>query len=162
MSTESDTLITSRAEFKTALLTAFAEIAGSASREVWLCDEDFADWPLGERAVVAQLTQWALASRKLTLVARHFDEVARRHPRWVAWRRDWSHIVSCRTNQELGTGEFPTLLIAAGAVSVRLADNVHHRGRLSHAKADELRCHEQIDAILQRSEEAFPATTTGL
>jgi hypothetical protein len=157
-----DTLITSRAEYHTALRAAFSEIAVSKSAHVWLCDEDFAEWPLGERAVVDQLAQWAATSRKLTLVARHFDEVARRHPRWVAWRRDWSHIVTCRTNKELGTGEFPSLLVASGAVCVRLADNVHHRGRLSHTKADELRCMEQFDAILQRSEEAFPASTTGL
>jgi hypothetical protein len=162
VSSEPDTLITSRAEFQAALRTAFAEIAASSSREIWLCDEDFADWPLGDRVVVEHLAQWAASSRKLTLVARHFDEVARRHPRWVTWRRDWSHIVTCRVNKELATGEFPTLLLAAGRVSVRLSDNVHHRGRLARSAAEGLRCREQIDAILQRSEEAFSATTTGL
>jgi hypothetical protein len=162
MSPEPDTLITSRAEFLAALRLAFSEIARGSSREVFLCDEDFSDWPLGDRDVIDQLAQWALSSRKLTLVARHFDEVARRHPRWVAWRRDWSHIVTCRTNTETATGEFPTVLLAAGTISVRLADSLHHRGRLARGKADELRCREQIDAILQRSEEAFPATTTGL
>lgn len=162
MDAESDTLITSRAEFHAALRTAFTEIAASACAEIWLADNDFADWPLGDRAFVEQLTQWARSSRRLTLVARHFDDVARRHPRWVAWRRDWSHIVGCRTNSELPGGEFPTLLVARGLVSVRLSDNVHHRGRLSHAKPDELRCMEQFDAILQRSAESFPATTTGL
>ena len=162
MSTEPAPLITSRAEFHAALRHAFETLATQGAREVWLCDEDFADWPLGERATVELLTQWAASSRRLTLVARHFDEVARRHARWVAWRRVWSHIVSCRTNTELATGEFPTVLLGLGTVSVRLADNVHHRGRLSHEKADELRCKEQIDAVLQRSEEAFPATTTGL
>jgi len=160
--TEPGSLITSRAEFHAALRTAFGTLAQHGAREVWLCDEDFADWPLGERATIELLTQWAAASRKLTLVARHFDEVARRHPRWVAWRRDWSHIVSCRTNTELATGEFPTVLLGLGTVSVRLSDNAHHRGRLSHEKADEVHCKEQIDAVLQRSEEAFPASTTGL
>jgi hypothetical protein len=155
-------LITSRVEFLDALLSAFAEAAGAGSREIWLCDEDFGDWPLGERVVIEQLTQWATSTRKLLLVARTFDEVARRHPRWVAWRRNWSHIVSCRTNSELGTGEFPTLFVASSTVTVRLSDNVHHRGRLSHEKAEELRCKELLDAVLQRSEEAFPATTTGL
>lgn len=162
MTTEPASLITSRAEFHVALRHAFERLADAGAREVWLCDEDFADWPLGERATVELLTRWAASSRRLTLVARHFDEVARRHARWVAWRRDWSHIVSCRTNTELATGEFPTVLLALGTVSVRLSDNVHHRGRLSQEMADELRCKEQIDAVLQRSEEAFPATTTGL
>jgi hypothetical protein len=157
-----DTLITTRSGFHDALRGAFAEVAGAACREIWLCDEDFADWPLGERAIVEQLTQWAASSRRLTLLARSFDEVARRHPRWVAWRRDWSHIVSCRTNTELAVGEFPTIFWGFGTLSVRLSDVVHHRGRISHAKAEELRCKEQIDAVSQRSEEAFPATTTGL
>ena len=162
MSTEPASLITSRAEFHAALRYAFETLASMGAREVWLCDENFADWPLGERATVELLQQWAASSRKLTLVARHFDDVARRHPRWVEWRRNWAHIVSCRTNTELATGEFPTVLLGPGAISVRLSDNVHHRGRLLHDKADEIRCREQIDAVLQRSEEAFPATTTGL
>ncbi len=155
-------LISSRSDFHAALRAAFARFAEHGAREVWLCDEDFADWPLGERATIELLTRWASSSRKLTLVARHFDEVARRHPRWVAWRRDWSHIVSCRTNTELPTGEFPTVLLALGTVNVRLSDTAHHRGRVSHEKADEVRCKEQIDAVLQRSEEAFPASPTGL
>ncbi|MBC8056328.1 MAG: hypothetical protein H7Y61_07090 [Rhizobiales bacterium] len=162
MSNEPAPLITSRAEFHAALRQAFDLIASVGSREVWLCDEDFADWPLGERAIVERFSEWAASNRKLTLLARSFDEVARRHPRWVEWRRSWSHIVSCRTNVELATGEFPTLLVGVGAVSVRLSNTVHHRGRLSRDRADEILCKEQIDAVLQRSEEAFPATTTGL
>ena len=162
MSTEPARLITSRAEFHAALCQAFETLATAGAREVWLCDEDFADWPLGERAIVELLTQWAASNRKLTLLARSFDEVARRHPRWVEWRRSWSHIVSCRANTEMASGEFPTLLLGIGTVSLRLSDTVHHRGRLSHEKADEIRCKEQIDAVMQRSEEAFPATTTGL
>lgn len=155
-------LITSRAEFQAALQQAFGSLASAGAREVWLCDEDFADWPLGERAVVERFTEWAASSRRLTVLARTFDVIARRHPRWVEWRRHWSHIVTCRTNVELATGEFPTVLLGAGVVSLRLSDTVRHRGRLSNDKGDEVRCKEQIDAVLQRSEDAFPATTTGL
>jgi hypothetical protein len=162
MTNEPGSLITTRSEFHAALYSAFDTLARQGSHELWLCDNDFADWPLGERAVVEQFGQWAASNRKLTLIARHFDEVSRHHARWVEWRRAWSHIVSCRTNNELPSGEFPTVLLAPGTISVRLSDLVHHRGRLSHDKADEVRCKEMIDAVLQRSEEAFPATTTGL
>ena len=158
----SDTLITTRAEFHVALRAAFAEAATAGSRELWLADNDFADWPLGERDVIESLSQWVASSRKLTLLAHDFDEVARRHPRWVTWRRQWSHVVSCRSNAELEAGEMPTLLIAAGTVTVRLSDPVHHRGRVAHDRAEELRCKELFDAVSQRSEEAFPATSTGL
>lgn len=155
-------LIDGHSAFHAALRTAFAEVAQHGCRELWLCDNDFADWPLGERAVIEQLSQWAMSSRRLVLVARHFDEVSRRHARWVEWRRQWSHIVSCRSNAEVENDAFPTVLLATGLLSVRLADVVHHRGRLSHERADDIRCKEMIDAVLQRSEEAFPATTTGL
>ena len=155
-------LITSRSEFHNALRTALADAANHGARELWLCDNDFADWPIGERAVVESFAQWAASSRRLTLVARHFDDVARRHARWVEWRRTWSHIVTCRTNNELPTGEFPAVLVASGTVTVRLSDAVHHRGRIAHDKGEELRCREMIDAVLQRSEEAFPASVTGL
>jgi hypothetical protein len=157
-----DSLITSRAEFHAALRLAFAEAATAGSHELWLADTDFADWPLGERDVVENLTRWVASSRRLTLIAHDFDEVARRHPRWVTWRRQWSHVVTCRTNAELEADGIPTLLVASGTVTVRLSDPTHHRGRIAHDRAEELRCKELIDAVLQRSEEAFPATSTGL
>lgn len=157
-----DTLITNRSEFVLALRSALGEAARAGSRELWWCDENFAEWPIGEREVVEQLAQWASSNRRLTVVARGFDEVARRHPRWVEWRRNWSHIVSCRANIEIATGEFPTLLLAAGTVSLRLSDAVRHRGRLDHGAAEAVYCRELIDAVLQRSEEAFSATITGL
>jgi hypothetical protein len=162
MSTDIPGLITSRGEFHEALRAALNEAADAGSAQLWLSDPHFAEWPLGERAVVDALTRWAQSSRRLTMLAATFDEVGRRHPRWVAWRRDWSHIVSCRTNHELESADVPTLLCASGTVSVRLSDPVHHRGRYSHDKSEQLRCKELFDAVSQRSEEVFSATTTGL
>lgn len=157
-----DLLITSRSQFHQALRDAFAEAAAAGSRALWLVDPDFADWPLGERAVVDCLHEWAASSRHLHMLAQNFDEVARRHARWVAWRRQWAHIVSCRTNTEIESAAIPTLFMASDTLIVRLSDVVHHRGRVSHTKAEEVHCRELIDAVLQHSEEAFPATTTGL
>ena len=162
MASDSDGVITSRSEFHAALQDAFAEVARVGCRELWLCDVDFADWPLGERAVVEHLGHWAASQRSLTLIAENFDAVSRRHPRWVEWRRTWAHVVHCRTNVELEAGQFPTILLAPGLLSVRLSDTVHHLGQRSHLAAEGLRCKELIDAVLQRSEEAFPATMTGL
>ena len=154
--------LTSRNEFHEGLRAAFADAATEGCREIFLCDADFADWPLSEPAVIEQLTQWAKAHRKLTLVARHFDEFPRRHARWVAWRRTWSHIVECRANAELEAGKMPTLLLAPGLVTLRLVDPVRFRGTVSRAVADAVRAREAIDAVLQRSEEAFPVTSLGL
>jgi peptidyl-tRNA hydrolase len=160
--TDKRTLITSRNQFHEALRTAFAEAADAGCREIWLCDDDYGDWPLNERGVIEQLTRWAESHRRLTVIARHFDEVTRRHARWVEWRRQWSHVVQCRANNELEAGQMPVLLVAPGAACVRLADPVHYRGSLSRETADAIVWRETIDAVLQRSEEAFPATTLGL
>jgi hypothetical protein len=159
---QTDSLITSRGEFHAALKSALAEAATVGCRELWLCDTDFADWPLGELAVVESFAQWAGSHRRLTLIAESFDEVARRHARWNEWRRQWSHIVHCRRNAELESGQMPSVLLASGLLSVSLVDPVHYRGRFSHDAADAVRCRELIDAVLQRSEEAYPVTTTGL
>ena len=162
MTSEPHGLITSRKTFHEALYRAFAEAAAVGCRELWLCDANFADWPLGERAVVGHLGQWAGSQRRLTLLATTFDEVGQRHPRWVEWRRQWSHVVHCRTNTDLEAAQMPSLLLAPGLMSVRLSDTVHWRGRWSREVADEVPCRELVDAVLQRSEEAFPTTVTGL
>jgi hypothetical protein len=155
-------VISSRNEFHDALRAAFAEAADVGCREILLCDDDFADWPLGERRVVEDLTRWAESHRRLVVLARHFDEVARRHVRWVAWRRTWSHVVQCRANNELEAGQMPVMLLAPGATSVRLVDRVHYRGTLSRDKADAIVWREAVDAVLQRSEDSFPPTLLGL
>lgn len=157
-----DSLIESRSEFHAALRRAFVEAADAGSREITLCDINFADWPLGEREVIDSLSRWVASSRRFTVLAHDFEEVARLHPRWVVWRRQWSHVVTCRTNAELESSDFPAVLVASGTVTVRLSDTVHHRGRIAHDRAEELRCKELLDAVSQRSEEAFPATATGL
>ncbi len=162
MTDPSRTLITTRSAFHDALRSAVGEVADRGCLELWLVDTDFADWPLGERAVIENLTRWAQSHRRLTLIAQNFDEVVRRHPRFVEWRRQWSHVVHCRTNTELEAGQMPTLLLAPGVVLVRLSDAVHWRGVRSSDPADLILARETIDAVLQRSAEAFPATTLGL
>lgn len=156
------TLITSRSEFYQAVRNGFSEAAAQGCREIWLVDIDYADWPLNEPELIDHLTQWAKAYRKLTLIAQNFDEMPRRHPRWVAWRRSWSHIVECRVNTELEAGKMPTMLLAPGLMTVRLVDPIRYRGSLSRDAADAIRSRELIDAVLQRSEEAFPVTNLGL
>ena len=165
MSTEAHpqhSLISSRREFHDALRSAFAEAAAVGCREMWLCDVDFTDWPLNEVAVIENLTQWAEAHRKLTMLAQTFDEIPRRHARWVAWRRTWSHIVECRSNNELEAGQMPTMLLAPGLFTIRLVDPVRYRGSVSRNAADAVQGRELIDAVMQRSEEAFPVTSLGL
>ena len=145
-----------------ALRGALAEAAARGCREMWFCDLDYVAWPLSERSVIESLSAWAYSHRKLTVLAQTFELMPQRHARWVAWRRQWSHIVECRALEELEPGQVPSLLLAPGVVTVRIHDSVHHRGSVSHALDDAVRCREIVDAVSQRSVESFPATTLGL
>lgn len=155
-------MLTTRSEYLDALRAAFERVATEGCREVFLSDVDFAEWPLGEIAVIDQLTRWAMSHRKLTVLAGHYDEIVRRHPRWVAWRRQWSHVVECRAADDLEPGAIPSMLLAPGVVTVRLFDAEHYRASVSTEVADAVRAREHLDAVLQRSCEAFPASTLGL
>ena len=154
--------INGRSDFHNTLRSCFFEAAASGCAALWLCDPDFADWPLGERSVVESLSAWVASRRRLTLVAGDFDEIVRRHPRWIAWRQAWTHVVDCRTNPEIVSTELPTMFVASDLLAVRLVDRVHHRGTLQHGASAAQKCRDTIDAVLQRSVEAFPARTAGL
>jgi hypothetical protein len=158
----SDAVIDSRSGFHAAIREAFAALAASACSELVICDSDFADWPLGEISVIDSLTQWVRPSRKLTVYAQSFDDVQRRHPRWVTWRRQFAHAVECRVVEPLEQGRMPSLFTARGGLTIRMFDNVRYRGTLSADARDAVLAREQIDAISQRSAEGFPATTLGL
>jgi hypothetical protein len=162
MSTDKLSAIASRTEFHDAVRGALAQAAEHGAAEIFLVDPTFDDWPLNDRAVVESLGAWALSRRHLVVFAHSFDEVSRRAPRFAAWRRQWSHIVQCRSDPELAAEEVPTLLLVPGLVTVRLLDRVHYRGTVSDRAADQVAARESVDALLQRSVEAFPATTLGL
>lgn len=155
-------IITSRAEFHDALREAFDFVAEQGCREVFIADPSFADWPLGERAVIESLTRWAYAHRKLTVLAESFDDFQRRHPRWVEWRRQWAHVVECRAMSPDDVGQLKGLFLAPGLLTLRVLDPEHYRASLSFDPVDSTRVRDALDALLQRSEEAFPATTLGL
>ncbi|MEO8123620.1 MAG: hypothetical protein ABI633_06185, partial [Burkholderiales bacterium] len=156
------TQIDGRKAFEEAVRAALFEAAAAGWREIYLCDPDFANWPLGERAVVDSLTQWVGANRRLTLVALQYDELARRHSRWVRWRNLWAHAVSCRAATETPADDMPVLLLAPGALTLQLDDPVRFLGLVSREPAVAVLARAKVDAILQQSAEALPVTTLGL
>ncbi len=162
MSEDSLKQIASRADFHDAVRSGLATAAEQGASEICLVDPHFEDWPLNDRDVVESLNRWALSRRKLTVFAHDFDDMARRAPRFATWRRQWSHIVQCRCDPDRESGQVPTLLFVPGMISVRLLDPVRYRGTVSARPADHVECRETIDALLQRSVEAFPPTTLGL
>jgi hypothetical protein len=127
-----------------------------------MSDPTFVDWPLNDRDIVESLTRWVDSRCTFTLLAHSFDELARRQFRLVAWRQQWSHVVRCRSDPELGVEQIPSVLFVPGQVVLRLLDSAHYRGTLSTRAVDLNESRETIDALLQRSAEAFPVTTLGL
>lgn len=155
--------IASRGDFEAAIHWALqASIAADARRIVW-ADPDLAIWPLDDAAVLELLAAWLQRpQRRLTLIVRDDSGIARAHPRFTAWRRHRTHAVDAWRLADDAALEVPSLHVDDGAVSVHLIDAVRWRGR---AALDERTAHlwrERVDALLQRSESAFPAHQLGL
>ena len=150
-----------RSEFSRLLGQAVAAAAVQGWREMIWCDRDFADWPLGERAVAQALNDWAGSGRKLTMLAEHYDAVIRQHARFVTWRRTWSHLVECRKSGAALAGRLPSVLWSPGWVLERL-DSPRCTGV---ASVDRNRCtalKESLSEHLSGSSAGFPATVLGL
>jgi len=59
-------------------------------------------------------------------------------------------------------GDLPTLAIDDGAISVHVIDLQRWRGRVSDDSRAARLWRDEIDAVLQRCEAAFPVNTLGL
>jgi Fe-S-cluster formation regulator IscX/YfhJ len=162
MSPDSIVPIGSRAEFCDAVRAALALAEQGGAGEIILVDPNFADWPLNERTVIETLSRWVDSRRVLVVLAHSFDELARRQLRFVEWRRQWAHVVQCRNDPELEAEQIPTLLLVPGHTCIRVLDRVRCRGTMSNRPVELTECREIVDALLQRTVEAFPVTTLGL
>jgi hypothetical protein len=110
---------------------------------------------------VDALGQWNL-NRVLTLPAKNFDVVAQRHPPWVAWRRNGSHVVAYHQANEADSGHLSTQLLISSQAVVRWAEPAYYRWIVSRRAADLLEAQEAIEVLLQRSQPSFPVTTLGI
>lgn len=149
------------AEFAELVRIAFAAAAAQGWRDIIICDSTFEDWPLGERAVAQSLQDWSTSGRKLTMLARNYNEVMRRHARFVTWRRTWSHIVDCRSNATISADDMPSALFSSTWVFQRL-DLTRCTGVSGHEAARRVSLKERLDECLRLSSPAFPATTLGI
>jgi hypothetical protein len=150
-------------EFARSLRDAMVNASEQGTRRVCWCDEDFASWPLGDAEWVDMLTHWVRKpGRELVMIARDWAVVERRHPRFVAWRRDWAHAVQCLVPDEAHTAALPTIWIDSDDQALRVFDAEHLRGRLGFDRVDRQRAREDFDAISQRASPGFAAVTLGL
>ncbi|MGQ3050527.1 MAG: hypothetical protein ACT6S0_01965 [Roseateles sp.] len=156
-----------RPDFQRLLIESLAWAAEQGCRELHAWDASFVDWPLSDAQALAALVAWARSGRQLHLLALHYDDIVRRHPRFVRWRREYAHCVTARAvDPEVRVEAAPqSLLLAAGAEStltLRLFDRRLWRGEISVDTAQRLRGLEWFDALAQRSSDSFAPTTLGL
>lgn len=150
-----------RTAFQQLVRDALATAAREGWREIIVSDADFADWPLGERAVAESLKAWSSSGRRITLLARRYDEVVMRHARFVTWRRTWSHIVEARACPAADPLEFPSAIWSPGWVLQRL-DIDRCNGFTGDEPERRVLLREALKEWLGRSSPGFPATTLGL
>ncbi|AVS87821.1 hypothetical protein C8238_05755 [Paracidovorax avenae] len=150
-----------RSDFGGGVRAALACAAREGWQELVLCDFDFHDWPLGDREVEASLHAWAARGRRMTLLAAQYDEVVRRHARFVRWRATWDHIVECRKVPARERQELPGVLWSGRWVLQRL-DPERCTGVAGGEPERRVQVRQVLDEWLRRSTPAFPATTLGL
>jgi hypothetical protein len=152
---------TGRAAFQELVRDALACAAREGWPEIILCDADFHDWPLGERAVIESLQQWSATGRRVTLLARRYDEVVRRHARFVTWRQRWSHIVEARACPSADPLELPSAIWSPGWVMQRL-DPERCNGISGREAERRLLLRENLQEWLAKSSVSFASSTLGL
>jgi hypothetical protein len=150
-----------RETFRQLVRDALACAAREGWREIVLSDATFEDWPLGERAVTESLQAWASGSRKFVILAKNYDEVVRKHPRFVAWRRVWSHIIDARGCADADPLGLPSMLWSPVWVLERL-DPLRSTGYSGVEPERRLAARESLQEWLRKSTSAFPATNLGL
>lgn len=133
-----------------------------ARRLVWV-DRDFGTWPLDDASLLSSLGAWVrLPQRRLVLVASDFGSMARRHPRFTDWRRTWAHAVEAWSPGDDTEFSLPTLLVDDQRLCFQVHDLDRGRGSLSLDDTTARHWSEEIDALLQRCEAAYPAYQLGL
>lgn len=160
--TTPELLLTGRDAVIDAWRRALLAAADAGAREITGIDAHFADWPLDEPAVLDALVRWARApGRRLRLIGLDFAITERRHPRFTAWRRDWAHRFEALQPSEPQRAELPALW-CFGAESLRVLDRERWRARRVLDAALRRQHAEEAEAIAQRCEASWPATTLGL
>ena len=150
-----------RAAFVQLVRDALACAVREGWREIILCDADFADWPLGERAVAESLQNWSASGRRCILLARRYDEVIRHHARFVTWRKTWAHIVEARACGSADPLELPSGIWSPSWVMRRL-DHERCTGVSGSEAERRVLLRENLQGWLDKSSPSFPASTLGL
>jgi hypothetical protein len=150
-----------RAAFHQLVRGALLRAAEEGWAELVLADATFEDWPLREKAVADALQAWSKTGRRFTMVATRFDGVLRNQPRFVAWRKTWSHIIDCRQCRNDDPLDFPSALWSPAWALQRL-DLARCTGMAGTEPRRRVLLRELLNERLRASTPGFPASTLGL
>lgn len=148
-------------EFQALVRDMLARAASEQWREIFISDWDFAEWPLGERAVAQALQDWSRSGRRFVVLASRYDEVVRRHARFANWRGTWSHIIECWLCPKVEPVDFPSAIWTPTALLLRL-DVERSTGLYTMDAQRRTQVRESLEEWRRRSVPGFPATTLGL
>jgi hypothetical protein len=151
-----------REAFQQLVRDAIATAARDGWKEILISDANFHDWPLGERGVVEALQDWAHGSRRFTMLACNYDDVIRRHARFVRWRGTWDHIIHCRRSPAADPLDIPSALWSPQWVMQRL-DPVRSVCVTGSEPDRRVLLRETLNEwVRSKSTPGFPASTLGL
>ncbi len=150
-----------RVAFKQWVRDALQCAAREGWREIVVSDANFEDWPLGERAVCDALAAWSGTGRKFVMLACNYDELVRRHARFVVWRRTWSHLIECHACTRADPLELPSAMVSP-AWAMRRLDPLHCTGVGGNEPERRVQVREVLNEWLRKSAPAFPSSVLGL
>ncbi|MBU0891711.1 MAG: hypothetical protein KKH21_12630 [Gammaproteobacteria bacterium] len=151
-----------REAFQQLVRSAITTAAREGWSEVFISDANFHDWPLGEREVVDALQDWARSGRRFTMLAGAYDDVIRRHARFVRWRGTWDHIITCRRSPAADPLDLPSALWSPQWVMHRL-DPERCVGVTGSEPDLRVLLRETLNEwVRSKSAPGFPASTLGL
>lgn len=162
MNTVGAALLDGREAFTAALRERLTSLPAQGMQEIWLVDEQFDGWPFDDAAVLESLGVWLRkGARRMQLIGADFTAVARQHPRFAQWRRDYVHAIQAWQPVECERVPLDGLLLA-GNLAIELLDRERWRARrVVDASAVRVLA-ERSAALLQRCESAWPLAALGL
>ncbi|WP_395667763.1 hypothetical protein [Rhodoferax sp.] len=148
-------------EFAQLVRDALCQASVEGWNEMVWSDPSFEEWPLREQQVVQSLDVWARRGRKLTLLARRYDAMVQLHPRFVAWRQRWDHLLDCRVCRSIDDAQMPSALWSPVWVLHR-TDPERCRGNAGYEPSRRRALQEALAERRRQSTVGFSASVLGL
>ncbi len=147
--------------FRGLVHNALAAAAAEGCQEMFWCDPNFADWPLGERAVVEHLNAWVRSGRRLRLLASDYRLLQAGQARFVSWRSLWSHRVEARATGRGPGGVIPSAMWTPGWSFERI-DVEHNISLATLDRTARMQLLDRLEARWRVAAPSFSVTTLGL